>query len=97
MSITGRCFPNSKHNFEPAVAQFKQCFPCNHTIITIPESPMFNAPEAKIVTEPRLELVRQAGKQFAETGEINTALLAEIGSPMIPDEQYAAIVNGQTE
>ena len=97
LMICGCGFPNSKHNFEPAVAQFKQCFPCNHTIITIPESPMFNAPEAKIVTEPRLELVRQAGKQFAETGEINTALLAEIGSPMIPDEQYAAIVNGQTE
>ena len=97
MMICGCGFPNSKHNFEPAVAQFKQCFPCNHTIVTIPESPMFNAPEAKIVTEPRLELVRQAGKQFAETGEINAALLAEIGSPMIPDEQYAAIVNGQTE
>ena len=97
MMICGCGFPNSKHNFEPAVAQFKQCFPCNHTIITIPESPMFNAPEAKIVTEPRLELVRQAGKQFAETGEINSALLAEIGSPMIPEEQYAAIVNGQTE
>ena len=97
LMICGCGFPNSKHNFEPAVAQFKQCFPCNHTIITIPESPMFNAPEAKIVTEPRLELVRQAGKQFAETGEINAALLAEIGSPMIPDEQYAAIVNGQTE
>ena len=97
MMICGCGFPNSKHNFEPAVAQFKQCFPCNHTIITIPESPMFNAPEAKIVTEPRLELVRQAGKQFAETGEINAALLAEIGSPMIPEEQYAAIVNGQTE
>lgn len=97
MMICGCGFPNSKHNFEPAVEQFKQCFPCNHTIITIPESPMFNAPEAKIVTEPRLELVRQAGKQFAETGEINAALLAEIGSPMIPEEQYAAIVNRQTE
>ncbi len=97
MMICGCGFPNSKHNFEPAVAQFKQCFPCNHTIITIPESPMFNAPEAKIVTEPRLELVREAGKQFAETGEINAALLAEIGSPMIPEEQYAAIVNGQAE
>ena len=97
LMICGCGFPNSKHNFEPAVAQFKQCFPCNHTIITIPESPMFNAPEAKIVTEPRLELVRQAGKQFAETGEINAALLAEIGSPMIPEDQYAAIVNGQTE
>ena len=55
---------------------------------------MFNAPEAAIVTEPRLALVKQAGKQFAEAGEINAALLAEIGAPMIPEEQYAAIVNG---
>ena len=94
MMICGCGFPNSQHNFEPAVAQFKLCFPCNHTIITIPESPMFNAPEAAVVTEPRLRLVRQAGKQYAETGEIDTALLTEIGSPMIPEEQYAAIVNG---
>jgi Multimeric flavodoxin WrbA len=94
MMICGCGFPNSRHNFEPAVAQFKQCFPCNHTILTIPESPMFNAPEASVVTEPRLRLVRQSGKQYAETGEIDTALLAEIGTPMIPEEQYAAIVNG---
>ena len=94
MMICGCGFPNSRHNFEPAVAQFKQCFPSNHTILTIPESPMFNAPEAAVVTEPRLRLVRQAGKQYAETGEIDTALLTEIGAPMIPEEQYAAIVNG---
>lgn len=55
---------------------------------------MFNAPEATIVTEPRLALVKQAGTQYAETGEINETLLAEIGSPMIPEDQYAAIVNG---
>ena len=94
MMICGCGFPNSKHNFEPAVAQFKQCFPCNHTIVTIPESPMFNAPEAAVVTEPRLELVRHAGKQYAETGEIGMALLTEINSPMIPEDQYASIVNG---
>ena len=94
MMICGCGFPNSRQNFEPAVAQFKQCFPCDHTILTIPESPMFNAPEAAVVTEPRLRLVRQAGKQYAETGEIDAVLLAEIGSPMIPEEQYAAIVNG---
>ena len=94
MMICGCGFPNSQHNFEPAVAQFKLCFPCNHTIITIPESPMFNTPEAAVVTEPRLSLVRQAGKQYAETSEIDTALLVEIGTPMIPEEQYAAIVNG---
>ena len=95
MMICGCGFPNSQHNFEPAIAQFKQCFPRNHTIITIPESPMFNVPEAAIVTVPRLELVRQAGRQYAETGEIDEALLSEIGSPMIPEEQYAAIVNGE--
>ena len=94
MMICGCGFPNSRHNFEPAVAQFKQCFPCDHTILTIPESPMFNAPEAAVATEPRLRLVRQAGKQYAKTGKIDTALLTEIGSPMIPEEQYAAIVNG---
>jgi hypothetical protein len=92
--ICGCGFPNSKHNFEPAIAQFKLCFPGNHTILTIPESPMFNAREAAIATEPRLALVQQAGKQYAQTGRINEALLAEIGSPMIPEEQYVAIVNG---
>ena len=94
MMICGCGFPNSRHNFEPAVAQFRQCFPCDHTIITVPESPMLNATEAAAVTGPRLERVRQAGRQYAETGEIEEALLAEIGSPMIPEEQYAAIVNG---
>ena len=97
MMICGCGFPNSRHNFEPAVAQFKLCFPCNHTIITIPESPMFSAPEASAVTEPRLELVRQAGRQYAGAGEIGAALLEEIGSPMIPEEQYAEIVNGGGE
>ena len=94
LMICGCGFPNSKHNFEPAVAQFKLCFPGNHTIITVPESPMFNAPGAAVVTEPRLTRVKQAGSQFAETGEIDASLLEEICSPMIPDEQYAAIVNG---
>ena len=41
--------------------------------------------------------MKQAGKQYAGTGEIDAALLAEIGSPMIPEEQYAAIVNGGME
>ena len=94
LMICGCGFPNSRHNFEPAEAQFKLCFPGNHTIVTVPESPMFNAPEAAVVTKPRLALVKQVGAQYARTGMIDAALLQEIGSPMIPEEQYAAIVNG---
>ena len=94
LMICGCGFPNSKKNFEPAVRQFELLFPNHHTILTVPESPMFNAPEAAVVTVPRLELVRQAGRQYAQTGEIDAALLAEINAPMIPEEVYASIVNG---
>ena len=95
LMICGCGFPNSKQNFEPAVSQFKLLFPCDHTIITVPESPMFNAPEAAVVTGPRLELVKEAGRQYAKTGRIDPDLLSAICSPMIPEAQYAAIVNGE--
>ena len=93
LMLCGCGFPNSKHNFEPAVAEFKLCFPNNHTIITVPESPMFNVPQAAEVTVPRLKLVKQAGKQYVQTGGIAPELLAEISSPMIPEDTYAAIAN----
>ncbi len=91
--ICGCGFPNSRHNFEPAAAQFKLCFPNHHTIITVPESPMFNAPEAQIVTAPRLGKIKEAGRQFAESFVIRDELMQEITSPMIPEDQYAQIVN----
>ena len=94
MMICGCGFPNGKKNFEPAIRQFELLFPNARTILTVPESPMFNAPEAAVVTAPRLELIRKAGRQYAESGGIDAALLAQIGSPMIPEEVYAKIVNG---
>ena len=95
--ICGCGFPNSTHNFEPMIAAFQLMFPNNHTILTVPESPMFNAPEAAVVTGPRLALVRQVGKAYAETFAIPETLLREIGSPMIPEDVYAAIVNGEVQ
>lgn len=53
LMICGCGFPNSRRNFEPAIRQFELLFPDNHTILTVPESPMFNAPEALSVTAPR--------------------------------------------
>ena len=63
-------------------------------VIAVPESPMFSAPEAEPVTVPRLDLIKRAGKEYAEKGEIDAALLSEICSPMIPEEEYARIANG---
>ena len=93
--ICGCGFPNAKRNFEPAVEQFKLSFPNNHTIITVPESPMFNAPEVAVVTAPRLERVKRAGAEYAKTGEISLELLSEICSPMILEDVYAKICNGE--
>ncbi|MBQ7670892.1 MAG: flavodoxin family protein [Clostridia bacterium] len=91
--ICGCGFPNSAHNFEPAVGQFKNMFPCGHTVITVPESPMFNIEQARPVTEPKLALVRSAGEQYAKDGEVDGALLSGIVKPMIPEDVYAAMVN----
>lgn len=94
MMICGCGFPNSKQNFEPAVMQFNLMFRGNNAVITVPESPMFNAPEASVVTGPRLELIRNAGTEYAKNGVIPEALLSEISSPMIPEDVYAQIING---
>lgn len=93
LMVCGCGFPNSKENFEPAVEQFKRMFPNNHTVITVPESPMFNVPEASEVTVPRLKMIKKAGCQYAKTGKIAHELLMDINSPMIPEEIYAQIVN----
>ena len=91
--ICGCGLPNSRHNFEPAAEQFRLMFPNGHTIITVPESPMFNIPQASAVTEPKLALMKEAGRQYAEKGEIDGSLMQNIIAPMIPEEQYAEMVN----
>ena len=97
LMISGCGFPNSRHNFEPAAEEFRLKFPYGHTVITIPESTMFCIPQASPVTEPRLELVRKAGKQYAETGKIEETLLEEIGSPMIPEDLYIRFANDEAQ
>ncbi len=93
LMICGCGFPNSRRNFEPAVEQFRLMFRGNSTVITVPESPMFNALAAAAVTEPRLQRIKEAGRQYAGTGEIKEELLKEICSPMIPEEVYVSLVN----
>lgn len=56
---------------------------------------MFNVPEAASVTVPRLALLRQAGEQYARSGGIDPELLRQIQSPMIPEDLYARIANGE--
>ena len=92
--ICGCGFPNSKNNSEGMIKQFELMFPNNNTIITVSESPMFNAPEAAEVTKPFLEVMRQAGREYTNDGKISDDTMSKLNIPMIPEEVYAEIVNG---
>lgn len=95
--ICGCGFPNSKNNFEGMIRQFELMFPHDNTIITVPESPMFNAPEAAEVTKPFLEVIRQAGREYAKVGKIEADTMKKLNTPMIPEDVYAKIVNGNAK
>ncbi|MBR1731355.1 MAG: hypothetical protein IJ725_02840 [Ruminococcus sp.] len=49
--------------------------------------------EAVAVAISLIQKVREAGKQYAKNGIISKDLMKEIISPMIPENQYAEIVN----
>lgn len=91
--ICGCGFPDG--NFDAMVMQFGMMFSNNSTVITVPESPMFNAPEAVSVTEPFLEKVKAAGREYAENGALSQNTVDGLKEPMIPAEVYAAICNGE--
>ena len=74
--------------------QFKLMFgEENSTIITVPEAPMFNVPEADPVTKPFLTLPRQAGREYAATGSVLPSTMEKLRIPMIPEDVYAEICN----
>ena len=61
----------------------------------VAEAPMFNVPEAAEVTVPFLELVREAGRHYAESYSVPDELMEKLAIPMIPEEMYTAIANGE--
>ncbi len=95
--ICGCGFPNSRGNFEAVLAQFSLMFPQDSLKLTVPEAPMFSAPEAAIVTEPYLALVRQAGREYAQCGAVSGETMAKLNVPMLDEDVYAKICSGDMQ
>lgn len=93
LMISGCGFPSSKNNFEAVTKQFELCFPNNHTMITVTESPLFNIPLANEVTIPFLEIVKQAGFEYVKDGKISSSTMEKLNIPMIPEDIYAKMAN----
>lgn len=74
--ICGSGFPSLTNNFEAMINQFKLMFgEDDSTILTVSESPMFNAPEADVVTKPFLKNFEQAGKEYILDGKVSKETL----------------------
>lgn len=92
--ISGCGFPSTENNFEPAILQFNRMFlRDDNTFVTIPESPMFNVPEADPVTKPMLSIVSKAGYEYAKFGFISDEVKNKLAIPMIPEDEYMEISN----
>ena len=58
---------------------------------------MFNAPEVAEVTKPFLEVMRQAGREYTNDGKISDDTMSKLNIPMIPEEVYSEIANGNAK
>ena len=92
--ISGCGFPDWEGNFDSLKLQCKVCFG-NLTMICVPEAPMLNVPEAAIVADPLLARFEKAGVEYAAGMTLSSETIASLETPMIPNEQYIAIVNGE--
>lgn len=89
--IAGSGFPDLENNFEGLIFQFKRSFGEDTQMILCPESPMLNVPEAKPVTEPYLEKVKQAGREYRKDGCFSEKTKQALAIPMIPKDEYREI------
>lgn len=92
--ISGCGFPAWEGNFDALRIQCRNCFGPAAPVICVPETPMMNVPEARIVSDPLRERFTRAGREYAQTGTLCRETIEGLETPMIPREQYLAIVNG---
>jgi len=91
--ISGCGFPNWDGNFNGLRTMCSHCFPgCD--MLCVPETPLFNVPQAAVVAEPKLDEFTKAGEEYAATLTLSQATVDALEAPMISKEDYLRAVNG---
>ncbi|MBP1924779.1 hypothetical protein J2Z76_000632 [Sedimentibacter acidaminivorans] len=90
--ISGCGFPDWDGNFEGLRIMSKNSFR-DPIMIFVPETPMMNASEAKCVAKPLADKFVVAGKEFAENYTLSDDTIKALETPMIPKEDYLAVIN----
>ena len=85
--ICGAGFPDWDGNFDGLRAQCRNSFG-DPTMVCVPETPLMNVSAAREVAEAKLAAFRRAGEEYARSGKLTEATIAELEQPMIPREEY---------
>lgn len=91
--ICGAGFPQSENNFEGVRVTCLKCFE-NPTMMFVPETPLMNTPEAKVLADGKRMQFVQAGKEYGEHGCLTEETIRQLESLMISNEEYIRNVNG---
>lgn len=93
--ISGCGFADFNGIFDALERQFQHVFQDRLTTLFVPEAPMFSVDEAKPVCDAYLEHVATAGKEFVLYGEITPQTRNKLNAPLIPQDLYIKICNGE--
>lgn len=93
--ISGCGFPNWSGNFGALKQQCKNMYGKNLTMVCVPETPMLYEPSAEPLTAPLLEKFREAGEQYGKELNLSADTVNALETPMLPNDVYIQIVNGQ--
>ncbi|MBQ8231601.1 MAG: flavodoxin family protein [Lachnospiraceae bacterium] len=92
--ISGCGFPNWDGNFDGLKLQCRNMFGKDVTMVCVPETPMLNEPTAAPLTGPLLEKFVAAGEEYAEHLALSEETINSLEMPMLPNDIYIQIVNG---
>ena len=92
--ISGCGFPNWEGNFDGLKLQCRNMFGKDVAMVCVPETPMLNEPTAAPLTGPLLEKFAAAGAEYAEHLALSEETINSLEMPMLPNDIYIQIVNG---
>ena len=86
-------FAATKNNFEPVSVHFGTVFAGGVTNIYCPEGELFRVPQLRFRTDEYLGYVRQAGREYAQSGSFTEETKSRLSELLFPQEEFLAMAN----
>lgn len=86
-------FYSVQHNYEPLEHLWKSLFGPSLTTIFCPEGELFSVPELRRYTDPYIQLVEEAGAEYARKGVLSEEMERRLQQLLLPKETFIQLAN----